>query len=339
MLPKAFGAARGGLNPQFFYYPSFFFYLVGGRVPGGLAGAVGVGGANPLAAASFVTDPAPYFVLGRLVSAAPGTASVYLLYRLGRRPSAARPASSRRCCSPWRRSTSPTRTWPSPTSRRPCCRCSPCSCCCRRRRAPARRRLVAGAVLAGLATSTKYNLGLLVLPATVAAVYACRGGGGAARGRRRPRRARCGCALLVAARLRADAARLRVGVAVHRARPGPLPARLPPPEPHHGPRLAGLGERRQRPLVQPHVNLTGALGVVLSACLAGLAWALWRRTAWTCCWPRTSVVYLLYVEHVEGARRPLPAAVVPLLILLGVRLCLDAARAAPARGGGSPCRP
>ena len=30
VVPKAFGVARGGLNPQFFYYPSFFFYLVGG---------------------------------------------------------------------------------------------------------------------------------------------------------------------------------------------------------------------------------------------------------------------------------------------------------------------
>ena len=29
VVPKAFAAARGGLNPQFFFYPSLFFYVVG----------------------------------------------------------------------------------------------------------------------------------------------------------------------------------------------------------------------------------------------------------------------------------------------------------------------
>ena len=28
VVPKAFAAARGHLDPQFFYYPSLFFYLV-----------------------------------------------------------------------------------------------------------------------------------------------------------------------------------------------------------------------------------------------------------------------------------------------------------------------
>jgi len=84
VLPKAFGAARGGLNPQFFYYPSFFFYVVGAAYLAAAPLLWVVKGANPLAVASFVTDPGPYFVLGRLVSAAAGTASVYLVYRLGR---------------------------------------------------------------------------------------------------------------------------------------------------------------------------------------------------------------------------------------------------------------
>ncbi len=83
VLPKAFGAARGGLNPQFFYYPSFFFYVVGAVYLAASPVLWALKGVNPLAVSSFVTDPAPYFVLGRLVSAVAGTASVYLVYRLG----------------------------------------------------------------------------------------------------------------------------------------------------------------------------------------------------------------------------------------------------------------
>ena len=71
----------------------------------------------------------------------------------------------------------------------------------------AARWLVLGAVAAGLATSTKYNLGMLVLPATVAAVFACRPAVGAARRRRRPRRP-CLAAAVDHAGVPADGGRL-----------------------------------------------------------------------------------------------------------------------------------
>ena len=84
VVPKAFGVARGGLNPQFFYYPSLFFYLVGGVYL--LAAPVWwlLGHGSLLSVTSFVVDPGPYFLLARLFSVAAGTASVYLLYRIGR---------------------------------------------------------------------------------------------------------------------------------------------------------------------------------------------------------------------------------------------------------------
>jgi hypothetical protein len=79
VVPKAFGVARGGLNPQFFYYPSLFFYLLGGVYLLAAPGLWAVQHANPLAMGSFVVDAGPYFLLARLFSVAAGTASVYLL--------------------------------------------------------------------------------------------------------------------------------------------------------------------------------------------------------------------------------------------------------------------
>ena len=74
--------------------------------------------------------------------------------------------------------------------------------------------------------------------------------GRAPRRGRRPRGARLAAPARPAS-VRADARGVRGRVALRRARRAALPARLPPPEPHHGPRLAGLRERRQRVLVQP----------------------------------------------------------------------------------------
>jgi hypothetical protein len=84
VVPKAFQAARSHLNPQFFYYPSLYFYLTGALYV--LAAPVWwlLGHGTLLRTTSFVVDPGPYFLLGRLLSAAMGTASVYLVYRLGR---------------------------------------------------------------------------------------------------------------------------------------------------------------------------------------------------------------------------------------------------------------
>ena len=351
VLPKAFGAARGGVNPQFFYYPSFFFYVVGAVYLAATPLLWLLTGSNPLAVASFVTDPAPYFVLGRLVSVAAGTASVYVLYRLGREAFGAPAglvAALLLAVAPLHVAyshmavTDVTATTLSLLALLLLYQAA---------RGAGARRLVAGAVLAGLATSTKYNLGLLVLPATVAAVSACRAG--------------------VAARL---------------AGRGLSPAGRPIAGPPGAGRLAGLARVAlawARPLVlrvyvpmlaafvlgspfivldpghflhdflrqnrimargwlgwenagnglwyNLHVNFTGALGVVLlCVCLAGLAWALWRHTLLDLLLAPYAVVYVLYISTWKELADRYLLPVLPLLILLGARLCVEVALARPA---------
>jgi len=345
VLPKAFGAARGGLNPQFFYYPSFFFYVVGAAYLAAAPLLWVVKGANPLAVASFVTDPGPYFVLGRLVSAAAGTASVYLVYRLGReafgRP-AGLVAALLLALAPLHVAyshmavTDVTATMLSLLALLLLLQAA---------RGAGGRRLVAGAVVAGLATSTKYNLGLLVLPATIAAVYACRAEvaargsssrGPSARGSSsrsaaparaalawaRPLVLRVYLPMLVAFVLGSPFIVLDPGHFVHDfLRQNRIMARG-----WLGWENAGNGL-----WYNVHVNFTGALGaLLLVVCLAGVAWALWRHSTLDLLLAPYSVVYVLYVSTWKELADRYLLPVLPLLILLGVRLCLDAALARPA---------
>ena len=175
VVPKAFAAARGHLNPQFFYYPSLYFYLLGGLylVASPVLWLLRHG--NPLAMGSYVVDPGPYFLLGRLLSAAFGTVSVYLVYRLGR-AAYGRPAGLLAALflavMPLHVAYSHmavTDVTATALSLLALLLLIPAA------HGRGRRWLLAGAVAAGLATSVKYNLGLLLLPASVAAVYACRG--------------------------------------------------------------------------------------------------------------------------------------------------------------------
>ena len=77
------------------------------------------------------------------------------------------------------------------------------------------------------------------------------------------------------------------------------------------------------------VNFTGALGVVLLVvCLAGLAWAFWRRTLLDLLVAPYVVVYVLYVSTWKELADRYLLPVLPLLALLGARLCLEAALAA-----------
>ena len=309
VVPKAFGVARGGLNPQFFYYPSLFFYLVGGLYL--LAAPVlwAVQHVNPLAMGSFVVDPGPYFLLARLFSVAAGTASVYLLYRIGReafgRP-AGLVAALFLAVAPLHVAyshmavTDVTATALSLLAFLLLLQAA---------RGGGRRRLIAGAVAAGLATSTKYNLGALVLPATVAAVYACRGevgrrvaaGGRAALLWPRLLLARVYAPMLVA---------FLVGSPFVVLDPGHFLQRLPASEPHHGPRLAGLRARRQRLLVQPRGEPRRRRSASCSSCWPSPVWrgrsGATRRVDLLLA-PYALVVLRLH-QHLEGARRPLPAA-------------------------------
>jgi hypothetical protein len=347
VVPKAVAAARGHLNPRFFFYPSFYFYVVGALYVLAAPFWWLAGKGSLLSLTSFIVDPTPYFLLARLLSVAAGTASVWLVYRLGRAAFGAAPgllatlflavaplhvayshmavtdvtavafsllalvllqqAAGRAASREAPRGDLPGEGTVEVPARR------------------ATRWLVAGAFAAGLATSTKYNLGLLVLPATVAAVYACRVE--VAR-----RAADGGRAALVWARVLV----LRVYAPMLLAFVVGSPFVV-----LDAPRFV-RDFRRQSQIMDrgwlgfEHVgngfwynvtpNLTGALGVVLVVLsIAGLAWAFWRHTPLDLMVAPYVVVYFLYIGTWQELADRYLLVIVPLLILLAVRLVVELA--------------
>ncbi len=358
VIPKAFQAARGHLDPQFFYYPSLYFYLTGALYL--LAAPVWwlLGNGNFLTQTSFVVDAGPYFLLGRLLSVAMGTASVYLVYRLGRyafgRPAGLLAALFltvaplhvayshmavtdvtavafsllalvllQRAAGPEQRAGEPVTAVAGPPAAGG--EASPAV------PSQARRWLMLGAVAAGLAASTKYNLGMLVLPATVAAVYACRDEVAA-------RVAAGGRVVLVWLRLLVLRLYLPMAAAFVVGSPFVLLD-----APHF---LRDF--RRQSQIMGrgwlgfEHVgngfwfnvtpNLTGAVGVVLVVLgVAGLAWAFWRRTRLDIMVAPYVVVYFAYIGTWKELADRYLLVIVPLVILLAVRLCVEVAGHARSR--------
>jgi len=338
VIPKAFHAAQGHPNPQFFFYPSLYFYLTGALYL--LAAPVWwlLGHGNFLAQTSFVVDNGPYFLLGRLLSVAMGTASVYLVYRLGRdafgRPAgllaalflAVTPlhvayshmavtdvtavAFSLLALVLLLQAAGPRRPHPAAVAAAPAPR-------------HAGRWLVLGAIAAGLATSTKYNLGMLVLPATVAAVFACRDEAVA-------RVAAGGRMVLVWLRLLVLRLYLPMLVAFVVASPF-----IVLDAPHF------LRDFRRQSVIMnrgwlgfEHVgnglwfnvtpNLTGAIGVVLLVLgVAGLGWALWRRTRLDLMIAPYVIVYFAYIGTWKELADRYLLVIVPLVLLLAMRLCVD----------------
>ena len=360
VVPKAFQAARGHLNPQFFYYPSLYFYLTGALYL--LAAPVWwlLGHGNLLALTSFVVDPGPYFLLGRLLSVAMGTASVYLVYRLGRdafgRPAGLLAAlflavaplhvayshmavtdvtavafsllalvllqrAAGRAPEPARPPTGTGSTGSPPRSRPSA---APPAGSCSAPSPPASPRP----------------------PSTTSACSCCRRPSPPSspaaprwRGASPPAAAPAlvWLRLLVAARVPADGRRVRRRVAVRRARRAALPPRLPPPEPDHGPRLARLRARRQRVLVQPDAQPDGrdrrrarrARRSPASAGRSGGARGCDLMVA-----PYV-VVYFLYIGTWKELADRYLLPIVPLLILLAVRLVRRPRAPGCGRGSGA----
>lgn len=330
VVPKAFGVARGGLNPQFFYYPSLFFYLIGGVYL--LAAPVlwAVQHTNPLAMGTFVVDPGPYFLLARLFSVAAGTASVYLLYRIGRaafgRP-AGLVAALFLAVAPLHVSyshmavTDVTATALSLLALLLLLQAA---------RGGGRRRMIAGAVAAGLATSTKYNLGALVLPASIAAVYACRGEAGR-------RVAAGGRAALLWPRLLLARVYAPMLLAFLAGSPFVI---LDPGHFLHDflrqNRIMGRGWLGFENVgngfwYNLEVNLGGTLGVVLVLlAVLGLAWALWRHTTVDLLLAPYALVYFVYISTWKELADRYLLPILPLLLLLAVRMCLELVDLRPA---------
>jgi 4-amino-4-deoxy-L-arabinose transferase-like glycosyltransferase len=331
IVPKAFRIATGELNPQFFFYPSFFFYLLAAVY--WLASPIWwlLGHGVLISDASFVVDRGPYLLLARLVSVAFGTASVYLVFRLGRDAfgvTVGLLAALFLAVTPLHVQyskiavTDVTATafglaalvllYGAATGR-------------------GRRWLVAGALVAGLATGTKYNLGALVLPATVAAVYACRDdvrAAGLARGATVLRWAR-----LLAARVYA---------------PMLLAFLVSSPYvvidfPHFAGdflrqseimRLGWLGFEHVQNGHWYNLDVNLAAGVGLGLLLlgvTGVAWALWQRRPFDLMVAPYVLVYFLYIGTWNELADRYLLPLIPLLLLLAARVGVAALRLRPAR--------
>ena len=329
VLPKAAAAARGHLNPKFFYYPSLYFYLAGAVYVLAAPAWWLLGRGDLLSLTSFVVDPGPYFLLARLLSVAMGTASVWLVYRLGR-VAFGRPAG---LLAALFLAVAPLHVAYShmAVTDVTAVALSLLALVLLQQAAEGRaaRWLVLGAAAAGLATSTKYNLGMLVLPATVAAVWACR-----AEATRRLDAG--GRAALVWLRLLVVRVYAPMLLAFVVASPFVV---------LDAPRFV-RDFRRQSQIMDrgwlgfEHVgngfwynvspNLTGAIGVVLVVLgAAGLVWALWRRTRLDLMIAPYVIAYFLYIGTWKELADRYLLVIAPLLILLGVRLVVELALLRP----------
>jgi 4-amino-4-deoxy-L-arabinose transferase-like glycosyltransferase len=315
VLARAFRVARGHPNPEFFYYPSMLFYMIG-TVTWVVSKFYGPHGVTLISPVSFVTNPTPYYLIGRDVVAVCGVASVYLVYRLGKE-AFSRPvgllAALFVAVEPLHVRYSHVAVTDVPATM---FGLLALLLFLRAARLHNARTLLLGALAAGLATGTKYNLGMLVVPGVIACWYVYRGRPASHRVR----------ALAVRA-LRRVAAPMLAAFVVS------TPFAVLDP-------LHFLGNfYRQNQIVANgwlgfenvhngywynlSVNLVGSLGVVLLALgLVGLVLALAKRTRADLILVPYVLVYYLYVSswHELMDRYLLP--IVPLLIVLAVRACV-----------------
>jgi len=330
VVPIAFKVAQGHLDPQFFYYPSFYFYLLAAAMVVATPVLWLVKHADPLTVRAFVLDPGPYFLLGRLLSAAFGVAAVYFLYRIGR-AAFGRPAG---LLAALFLAVAPLAVTYSHVAVTDMAATALALLALwlllEGAQGRGRRWLVGGAVVAGLATSTKYNLGSLALPATVAAVYASR--------EEVARRVAAGArAALLWPRLVTARVYLPMLLAFIAGSPFVLldPARFVGDFLRQN-RIVGRGWLGFEHVgngfwYNLHTNLGGGLGVLLLVLgVAGVAWALWRRSRLDVMVAPYVVLYYVYISTWKELADRYLLPIAPLLILFAVRLCVELAGLRPA---------
>ncbi|HZL65017.1 MAG TPA: glycosyltransferase family 39 protein [Thermoleophilia bacterium] len=330
VMPIAFKAAQGHVDPGFFYYPSFYFYLVAAATLVATPVLWLVKHADPLTMRAFVIDPGPYFLIGRLVSVAFGVAAVYFVYRVGR-AAFGRPAG---LVAALLLAVAPLAVTYSHMAVTDMAATALALLAVwlllEAAQGRGRRWLIGGAVAAGLATSTKYNLGALVLPATIAAVYASReevarhvaaGAGAAGRWVR----------LLVL--------RVYVPMALAFVAGSPfvvLDARRFARDFLRQNEIMGRGWLGFEHVgngfwYNLHTNLGAGIGMVLVVLgIAGIAWALWRRTRLDLMVAPYVVLYYLYISTWKELADRYLLPIAPLVILFAVRFCLELAGLRPA---------
>jgi 4-amino-4-deoxy-L-arabinose transferase-like glycosyltransferase len=330
VVPKAFEVASGQLNPMFFYYPSFFFYLLA-AVFWLVSPFWDLARGEPLVrAGALVVEASALYLIARLLVVAFGVAAVYLVYRIGREAYGALSgllAALFLAVAPLHVQYSHLGVTDVPAVT-----LGLLGLLFLTRAALGRglRWLTAGAAVVGLAASTKYNLGILLAPAMVAAFYAGRPVVAAAAAAGRP-------AVLAWARLLAARVYAPLALAFLLASPF-IVLDLP----------RFLEEfSRQHMIVQRgwlgfehvgngywynlEVNLAGAIGLVLLAlAIAGLAWALRRRTPLDLMLAPWVIVYFAYVSSWSELADRYMLPLVPLLLLLAARLCAGLWTARPA---------
>lgn len=321
IVREAFGIAQGNPNPGFFLYPSLFFELVA---------AVYVAMAlvwHPsfapsfLSQASLVVDPGPYLLAARLVAVAFGAASIYLVYLLGTK-AFSRPvgllAALFLAVVPLHVTYSHYAVTDVPAT---AFSLLALLLLVRAARERTLRLLTAGAFVAGVATSTKYNFGMLLVPAAVAGWYVLRPLWKREEGLRK----------LVRLVTRRIVAPMALGFVLFTPFAVLDPVRF------------ARDFYRQNEIVRQgwlgfehagngywynvHVNLPSSLGVVLFVlCVAGLVWSLYRRRPADLVLATYAVVYYLYVSDWAALNDRYLLPIVPVLVLLAARFAVSLTR-------------
>ena len=85
VVGRAVRLLSGDLNPHFFHYPSFFFYLVGAVVAAWTGITVLTGGTVEEVLTAAAVDPSQLILMARWLSALAGVATVAVVYGIGRR--------------------------------------------------------------------------------------------------------------------------------------------------------------------------------------------------------------------------------------------------------------